>query len=150
MRTLKDVLRDSSEPALLLAESAPITASQLLDAVNKFARALHDCGVRKGDVISIAEANTVKRLVAHAKVYPNFALRAVCASSQASGCRDTRFAVSLRVPTVSRWGLRSCLTANSTSIAGRICLCFLGRDCGESRGCSPQSQLYNGQQPINY
>lgn len=59
--TLRDVLQSTDASALLPAGGpGPITASQLREAVLNFARTLRSFGVRRGDVVSIAEANTVR------------------------------------------------------------------------------------------
>lgn len=59
-KTLADALRGTADaPALFLVGRSSISRGQLRDAVYELASTLHQSGIRKGDVVSIAEANTV-------------------------------------------------------------------------------------------
>lgn len=60
--TLADILRGGDgTPALFAAgRTAPYTRAQVRQAVYELAKTLHRAGIRQGDVVSIAEANTVR------------------------------------------------------------------------------------------
>lgn len=73
LRTLADALKgESSTPALFaVGNDAHVTRGQLNDAVHELAATLQQSGIRKGDVVSIAEANTVSLLLrARAYILP--------------------------------------------------------------------------------
>ena len=60
-QTMADALAGGEKaPALFpVGSDSPILRGQLRAAVNQLASALQQSGIRKGDVVSIAEANTV-------------------------------------------------------------------------------------------
>lgn len=61
-RTLADALEGGeNEPALFpVGRSSSISRGQLRSAVYELASTLQQSGIRKGDVVSLAEANTVR------------------------------------------------------------------------------------------
>ena len=61
-KTLAEVLdgHDGSPALFPLGSPQPVNRKQLRSAVIKLAKTLQQSGIRKGDVVSIAEANTVR------------------------------------------------------------------------------------------
>ena len=61
LRNLAEALQGRDDtPALIPVGSKAISRGQLRNAIKQLASTLQASGIRKGDVVSIAEANTVR------------------------------------------------------------------------------------------
>lgn len=62
-QTLVSVLQGSpSSPAIVVGSNGPtLTRGQLLALAEQFAQSLRESGIRPGDVVTIVDANTVRR-----------------------------------------------------------------------------------------
>jgi acyl-coenzyme A synthetase/AMP-(fatty) acid ligase len=90
--TLAEALEGwGDNPALIpVGRARPITRSALKKAVYDLAKTLQQSGIRKGDVVSIAEANTVSKMAKCMLLMHSLSSRLLLAAMQTDLCNSKK------------------------------------------------------------